>query len=356
MPRAKKSNRSDGRYEIKRTVGQDINGNAIRRSFYGENKAEAEKRYQEYLAGINERENKKKNMPFADWVDTWLYSYKQPDVKATTFITTYERPCKNYILKHFDGVFIQDISQVHVKNFLNTLSEKSQSLLDKIVICLRGIFETAINNDIIAKNPCHHITVKSKAEKVKKRTYDSASVDALCATNNKYSIFVHILLRTGLRCSEMCGLRWSDIDLDAGIINVRESLVTEGALRITGAPKSENSIRRLPIPEDLSDRLKRAAAERTDNSDFFAILNGKRLTPNHFGDRQMEAFYNAAGVPKEQRLAPHELRHTCGTLLYQTTKDIYYVSRFLGHSDIGITTKIYVHSEMQDNAIHINFL
>ena len=83
------------------------------------------------------------------------------------------------------------------------------------------------------------------------------------------------------------------------------------------------------------------------------MLNGRHITPNHFGDRHMEAFYNTMKVPKEQRLSPHELRHTCGTLLYEETKDIYFVSRFLGHSDIGITTKTYVHSEMQDEKIHL---
>lgn len=45
-------------------------------------------------------------------------------------------------------------------------------------------------------------------------------------------------------------------------------------------------------------------------------------------------------------LSPHELRHTCGTLLYARTKNIYAVSKFLGHANINITAKIYVHNDV----------
>ena len=56
MPRPKKSNRADGRYEIKRTVGTDIDGNAIRKSFYGADKAEAEQAYHDYVSEQSAKE------------------------------------------------------------------------------------------------------------------------------------------------------------------------------------------------------------------------------------------------------------------------------------------------------------
>ena len=56
MPRARKTNRADGRFEIKRTVGKDADGKAIRKSFYGKNEAEALREYQAYL---DDRERKR---------------------------------------------------------------------------------------------------------------------------------------------------------------------------------------------------------------------------------------------------------------------------------------------------------
>lgn len=353
MPRPKKANRGDGRFEIKRTIGHDESGKAIRKSFYGANAAEAQREYHRYLDERKKEQAEKIRTPFSSWVDTWLYTYKEPDVKPTTFLTTYKRPCERYIKPHFEGKFLQEISQADIKAFLNTLTATlSQSMLDKLIICLRGIFETAIDNDRLTKNPCRNVTAKSKKVQEKKRTYDKETADALCRSDHKYALYIHILLRLGLRCSELCGLKWEDINLRTGKIAITRALTGENGTIYIDKPKSANSVRKLDIPEDLLTRL---AAHYDEKGGFIVMMNGKNVTPQNFGSRQMEAFYNYHKIPSELRLSPHELRHTCGTLLYQKTKDIYYVSRFLGHSDIGITTKIYVHSSMQDDAVHVDF-
>ena len=351
MPRPKKSNRSDGRYEVKRTIGYTIDGDPIRKSFYGRNKVEAENAYLEDLADEQRREEAKKRTDFASWVNEWLYTYKEPDVKPTSFSTTYKRPCEKHILPFFKDRLVQDITNADIKRFMNGIRHLSQSTIDKVIICLRGIFETAIDNDLITKNPCRNISCRSEKEKEKNRTSDEETVTALCATDHKYALCVHILLRMGLRCSELCGLRWEDIDTEAGTLSVMQALSVEGGLFFIGEPKSANSVRRLKIPEDLLARLR---AERGDSTGYVAVDNGRHIKPDHFTDQRLEFFYNYHRVPKEKRLTAHELRHTCGTLLYEKTKDIYHVSRFLGHSDIGITTKIYVHSEMQDEKVHID--
>ena len=346
MPRPKKNNRSDGRFEIKRTIGYDLKGNPIKKSFYGKNRDEAITKFEDFK---REKENKsKKPILFPEWTEKWLETYKRPDVKETTFITTYQRPCKNYIIPYFKNTNVQEISQIDIKKFLNTITNLSQSLIDKIIICLRGIFEAAIDNDIITKNPCRNITCKSKQQKAQKRTYDKESVDLLCSSDHKHALLVHILLKMGLRCSELCGLMWEDIDFENKTMYISRALTSENGMIYVDKPKSTNSTRKLKIPQDLIERL-----EKEKSEGYIATIEGKNITPDHFGDRQLEAFYNYEDIPKEKRLSPHELRHTCGTLLYEETKDIYFVSRFLGHSDIGITTKTYVHSEMQENKVHL---
>lgn len=363
MPRPKKQNRSDGRYELKRTIGYDSDGVGIKKSFYGTNKDDALRKYHEFMSEAERRAAEKKATSFTSWADKWLYTYKQPDVKETTFNSTYKRPCNNYIIPYFKDRILQDITQLDIKQFLNSVSDRSQSLIDKILICLNGIFESAIDNDLITKNPCRNVSAKSKAEKEKKRTYDKASADMLCASDHKYALYAHILLRMGLRCSELCGLQWKDIDLESGIMSITRALTCEGSQIFIDKPKSVNSRRKLNIPQDLLDRLKaHKNALVKDNKlqskeieEMFVAVsqNGRHITPNHFGDKQLDTFYNAMKVPTDKRLSPHELRHTCGTLLYKDTKDIYHVSRFLGHSSIEITTRIYVHSEMQDEEISI---
>lgn len=359
MPRPKKPNRADGRYEIKRVIGRTPEGKGISKHFYGSNEAEALRAYQSFLDDRKKEQQDRSYTPFPKWAEKWLYTYKEPDVKPSTFLTTYKRPCERYIIPYFKNAILQEMRQADIKAFLNSLaSSLSQSYLDKIVICLRSIFECAADNEMIARNPCRNISVKSRLEKEKKRTYDKETADTLCRSNHKYALYIHILLSMGLRCSELCGLKWEDIDLVGGKMSISRALTTESGIIYIGPPKSANSIRKLDIPQDLLERLKLAKAEydkappksvgRYNTEGYLATMNGHHITPDHFGDRQLECFYNYHKIANDCKLSPHELRHTCGTLLYERTKDVYFVSRFLGHSDIGITTKTYVHSEMQD--------
>ena len=266
MPRSKKSNRTDGRYELRRTIGYDANGNRIQKSFYGISQDDAMQKYLSYLASEERKKAEKKKLAFSSWVDRWLHVYKEPDVKATTFLTTYGRPCKNYIIPYFGETAIQDITQVDIKNFLNGIAPKlSQSYIDKIMICLKGIFESAIDNDIIVKNPCRNISCRSKTEPKQKRTYDRETVEALCSFEHKYSLLVQILLRMGLRCSELCGLRWDDIDLEEGFLYIRQALTTESGQIYIGETKSANSKRKLAMPQDL---IQRAREKKSDKRHF----------------------------------------------------------------------------------------
>lgn len=353
MPRPKKTNRGDGRYEIKKTIGHDANGKPIRKSFYGSNKDEAQMLYEEYRRGEQKLEDDKKNILFSSWVDTWLETYKRDDVKETTFLTTYKRPCYNYIVPFLKDRSLQSITPIDIKALMNSVSTLSQSYIDKIIICLRGIFDAAEDNGLIVKNPARRISCKSKQTKSVKRVYDSETVDFLCESKVKYSLYVCILLRMGLRCSELCGLRWTDIDFEKGYMSINQALTREAGVTYIDSTKSQTSTRRLPVPHSLLLRLEEERKE--SHHEYVAMVNDHHVTPDHFNALQLEVFYNELGVPTDQRLTAHELRHTFGTLLYEETKDIYRVSKFLGHSDIGITTKTYVHSDFHGNKIHINF-
>ena len=353
MPRPKKTNRGDGRYELKKTIGYDANGKPIRKSFYGKNKEEAQILYDNYRRGEEAREAERKHTVFSSWVEKWLETYKRDEVKPTSFLTSYYRPCYNYIIPYFDDRSIQSITPLDLKLFLNSVSSLSQSYIDKIIICLRGIFDTAEDNDLITKNPTRNLACKSKQKPKEKRVYDRETVEALCNTDHKYSLHVTILLKMGLRCSELCGLRWKDIDFENGFLNVNQALTRESGISYIDATKSKKSTRRIPIPAPLLERL--AQAYKESSEEYVAMINDHHMTPDHFNEHQMEAFYNSLNVPADKRLTAHELRHTCGTLLYEDTKDIYYVSKFLGHSDIGITTKTYIHSDLQEKKIHIDF-
>ena len=350
MPRIKKSNRADGRYMIKRVIGHDVEGNAIIKYFYGTSKQDAENRYTLFLLDREKKEEERKAMPFDKWADTWLHTYKEPDVKGSTFNSTYYRPVTLHLIPHFKDAPLRSITQSDIKAYFNLNRERSLSSLDKDMICLKGIFESAIDNDMLVKNPCRNVKIKSTHEKEKKRTYSKATVEKLCSIEHKYAIIVNMLLSLGLRASELCGLKWKNIDFNNKTVFINNSVTQESGAIYEGKPKTANSVRVLP----LNDKVITLLQNEPKTGSYVVSKDCKKITPNQLYVL-LKVFYNYLSIPKEKRLSPHELRHTCGTLLYKETKDIYHVSRFLGHSDISITTKIYVHSEFQDKEIEIDF-
>ena len=149
----------------------------------------------------------------------------------------------------------------------------------------------------------------------------------------------------GLRREELLALRWEDIDLIHKSVTINKAVkITRNGGAVIGGTKNESSIRVLPIMDDLAEYLSRY--QRTGF--VCAAPLGGNYHPSTWSHRYynptMEELCRPLNLPV---LNPHELRHTCGTLLYQATGDIYAVSKYLGHASIEITARIYVHNNLE---------
>ena len=349
MPRPKKEqpNHAGGLYEVKITVGKTIDGKLIRKSFYSAtSKADARAQAEQYkidreVANQTGAGFISKDITFADWARKWLEIYKKPSVKISTYTETYLRPVESYLIPVLGKANLQNIRPADIKALYTSIGKKySQSTVSKVKICLNGIFESAIDNDLCYKNPAKNITPASRKPKNEKRVYNEEQKNIIVdfAKSHDDGIPILLLLVMGLRRSEMMALCWEDIDFKRRIMHINKAVTMVGYRPTEDVPKSDASIRDLPIPPDLCDHL------------YLNKSSGKIVdiqSPTAWQHVRYNRFFSdlTENHPEIPRLTPHELRHTCGTLLYRDTKDIYAVSKFLGHSDIGITTKIYVHSD-----------
>lgn len=355
MPRKKKEapNRSDGRYEVKITIGRNANGEPIRKSFFSKiSKEDAKAQADEYknntvisnYLGIGFAS---KEISFEQWANDWLAKYKKGNVKESTYSESYERTVKSYLIPHFGKRNINDIIPADIRQFMTEKSKTySESTLRKIRICLKAIFETAIENNLCYKNPAKKIVIPSKIESEGKGTYDQATVDKILnfSDTHKYGLYIRILLEQGLRCSELCGLQWGDFNCKTKTLAVKRATTAVNHKPYTSAPKSKSSIRMLPIGTKLSKLVEERKA-----GPFEFIVERSPITPSNFTKYIYNPFFKDLQKenPTIKRLTPHELRHTCGTLLYNKTHDIYAVSKFLGHANVGITAKLYVHEDVE---------
>ena len=165
------------------------------------------------------------------------------------------------------------------------------------------------------------------------------------------------LALSGLRRGEVAGLRWSDIDFDAGTITIASNRVQAGAGSVVeNEPKTVSSCRTLPLDEGLVAVLRRASVryaqeklalgEAHADSGYVAVNEaGEPYTPDTL-TRMWHKLTTAAGV---RPIRLHDARHSCGTALHLRGVPLAVIAKWLGHADASTTARIYAHS--QDGAL-----
>ena len=145
---------------------------------------------------------------------------------------------------------------------------------------------------------------------------------------------VRVAVGTGMRLGELCALRWSYIDLDAGYITLPKS-VTKG--------KRE---RRVPLVADALACIERLHGERADELDgpVFTYRDGRPIKPSH-ASKRFKRYVRMARIDEKDGARPvrfHTLRHTCGAWLVSRRVPMRMVQEILGHQQLS-TTEIYAH-------------
>ena len=180
--------------------------------------------------------------------------------------------------------------------------------------------------------------------------------------------FYTLALDTGARKSELGGLRWSDVDLDAATITIAQQLTSTGA-EPTFGPTKTGATRTVSIGPETGVLLrehKRVQAEikmknRKTYSDFglvFAKEAGDLQTPratlgqplqlNNIGQREYARLIKSSGV---RRIKFHGLRHTSATLSLQAGTPVHVVAARLGHSKVDMTLNVYAHALPNQQAV-----
>ncbi|WP_433612544.1 site-specific integrase [Dactylosporangium sp. CA-139114] len=169
----------------------------------------------------------------------------------------------------------------------------------------------------------------------------------------------------GFRRGEVLGLKWSDIDLKGTLakerglphqtpsIIIQNTRVDVDGMAVDEDPKSEDSNRTLPVPDDLVTALKalerrqaeeRLAAGATYEDHGLVVVNELGVPPARlqwYSDR-FQIMARRAGLPV---IRLHDARHTCGTLMHLRGVPAAAISAWLGHASVAFTMRTYVHSQ-----------
>ena len=347
----KKPPRNDGMYEVKKTVGRDMSGKPIRKSFYSSvSLADAKRKAEEYF--IEQKASEITGTVFApnstrfdEWSRRWLEVYKKPNVDESTYQLTYVNTVEKHLIPYFRDADLRIIQPINIQEFFSAKSSCSESLLSKIHMCLTAIFDAAIENDLCYKNPVKSksITYASTRTRNEKKVLTSEQIVLVCAQTKMPEITA--LLHTGMRRGELCGLMWSDVDLEKRTIKISRSIALTNGVGIKTNPPKWNSYRMIPIDDTMLAQLKGLYSTRTSLY-VYPNKHGSAQNPSTFAhnlERHMKQL-----PPDIPRLTAHEMRHTYGTELRRRGVDIYTIQKVMGHRDIKMTSELYVHNEIEE--------
>jgi integrase len=229
------------------------------------------------------------------------------------------------------------------------LARLSPASIQRIHATLRAALNDAVRQRLLDFNPAQLVkleTVRRPATQYWTGPEAGGFLDAI--TDDRLYALYHLAIYRGLRRGEILALRWSDLNLDAATVSIGRNTVLVGGKAVDGTPKSETSSRVIAVDQPtilvLRAHRVRQGRERDalgtaykDHGLVFAREDGTPLHPQ-FVSRHLDVLIRQTQV---RRLHFHELRHTAATLMFEAGADIKYVSHVLGHSDIGITAKIY---------------
>lgn len=353
MARPKKhvaKTRKDGSYEAKVTIGRDMYGKPIRKSFYSSiSVADAKKKGEEYRIQ-REIETRSggfiadENMTFGKWAEKWLEVYKKPYVSHRTYYSSYMLTLKNHLLPYFGAAELTTIRNADIQAYVSSQSHMSESHLKKVVLLLKQIFDSAIENDLCIKNPARKIMINSTHKKDPRRVYTPEQIETVCRHTKMPEIIV--MLKLGLRRGEAIGLMWSDIDFENCTLSVSRAVAdapNSGKQTVKIVAPKKSSYRTIPIGSDLV-RLFEKIPKRSLY--IFPNRNGAVYAPTTWDKKFKREMLRLSREHYVPAFRSHELRHTAGTDMARRGVDVFTIQKILGHKDIKMTTNLYVHDEV----------
>lgn len=367
--------RPDGRWEARLAYVDPATGASKRKSVYGKTKGEVKTKLKEVQARLED------GQPASDatitleewalqWVETALEaSDRKENTKAlyASLIRKHIAPTRLGTMRldrirpsSIDGWVMELRGRTKTVRVSPTVTEEVRLLADSsIVRCfqvLRVCIDGAVRDGLLGKNPVH--AVKSPGVHRKEALFmspEQVTLLLVAAEGSRYWTLFAFIAATGTRKGEALGLRWEDIDFEAGTVTIRRTLYRlKGKLK-TSSPKSVKSGRVLyPAPELLAELEAARRQQRKDrllarnvwqDSGFvFTTELGGPMDPRN-SLRAFKAATASADLPTGVTL--HTLRHSAATTMLDDGIHLKAVSEMLGHAGVQITGDTYSHVSRQ---------
>lgn len=355
--------KKNGRYEARYV---DRFGKRV--SISGRDLKDVKKRYNEAIYENEKEINIRTNIKLDDWYEQWMNVYKFDTIRENTK-NHYNQVYTKHISPYIGNFYLKDIKQMDIKKILKKLDENGYGFetKNKVRVILIDIFNKAVANDYIRKNPAKGISVKRNNEKdIMVLSQEEQAIFFNCCKGTFYDNFFTTAVSTGMRIGELAALRWNDIDWNENVIRVTRTLIYQkfdGDNKKEfhfGDPKTDTSVRVIPINKQCKIALKKQYMQKN----IVASKAPKCKQPDkQFADLLFTTKYNTPlnsqivcdaikriideinltrDITDEIELfSCHCFRHTFATRCFEAGIAPKTVQAYLGHATLQMTMDLY---------------
>lgn len=292
------------------------------------------------MPASNRRQAKNRGILFIDYAEQWYALYKHPHIRPSTD-RHYRSLLKNYLYPAFRDMGLAQITRADTQRLLNAMAGKSKSGIKKCRLLMVEIFDSAVDDDLIIKNPAKRLRLPKGTEKVV-LPMDSSKIGPMTAhcLADPDGLLPLMLLYTGMRRGEALALRWRDIGENE--ITVNGSLTFQGNAGVIGPTKTAAGHRSVPLLPPLREKL----GERGEPDAL--LFGGDTPWTSTKLKRTWERIQKT--IPELAHINPHQLRHTYTDMLRHAGVDPKTAQYFLGHEDYSTTANVYSRVDERDTS------
>ncbi len=324
----------------------------------GATREEAEQVAARLAAEVNGRNDQVRSLSFGAYLTTQWLSGKKVNLARSTW-DGYRRKIDRHVLPTLGRIPIRRLRPTHLEALYDQMlhpTDGRRPLAPKTVLEVHLIIRSALNDaatrGLVNRNVAlvAHAPRLRSIPKIEQQAWTAVQLQAFLRAATGHRLFAAFWLTatTGLRRSELLGLRWDDIDLAAATVSVNRGLVAIAYEVHESRGKTRNARRAIDLDPTTVDVLtawnvwqhtEQEAVGISPSGWVFTDATGNPIHP-HSISQTFERIIARAGVPK---IRLHDLRHTHATLLIKAGVPVKVVSERLGHGNPAFTIDTYQH-------------